>query len=333
MRSLGLLLLSLLFSLALAEGALRVLAALPAKEKAPAPAGDAVDAKDAAPDWALDDPVLGWVNKPGTGHPDEPGRVPMSFWPDGERASGPAPDKPGGRRVLLLGCSFTEGFGVRDDETFAWRLNELYPDVRFENRGVAGYGTYQSLLLLERLLRQSHGQPPELVVYSFIGDHTKRNVASLKWLRNLKDSRGLFTVPPRVAVEGDGLATYPSGRIDYWPLERHSLLVGRLHDLWLRMSLADRDRQKIAATNRLLERMDREVREAGSHLLVAQLDDMPPETLAFMAQRNIATVDCIAPGYKSDPKYRVGGVGHPSGLRHSLWAECLQREFEAKRLL
>jgi len=324
-RSLLLALVVTLVSLAIAEGVLRLVGF----EPAPPP----LDPREHAADWGQPDPVLGWTNHPGTGHSNEPGHVAMTFGPGGERASAPAGEPPRTHSVLLMGCSYTTGLGVADDETFAWRLNERYPDVRFENHGVPGYGTYQSLLLLERLLRQSHGQPPELVVYSFIGDHTKRNVASLKWLRNLKDSRGLFTVPPRVAVEGDGLATYPSGRIDYWPLERHSLLVGRLHDLWLRMSLADRDRQKIAATNRLLERMDREVREAGSHLLVAQLDDMPPETLAFMAQRNIATVDCIAPGYKSDPKYRVGGVGHPSGLRHSLWAECLQREFEAKRLL
>ena len=325
MRSLLLALVATLASLAMGECVLRG-AGL---EPTPPP----LDPSEHDADWPQPDPVLGWSNRPGTGHSNEQGHVAMTFGPDGQRASSRVGDPPRGHSVWLVGCSFTAGVGVADDETFAWRLNERYPDFHFENHGVPGYGTYQSLLLLERLLRQSHGRPPELVVYAFIGDHTKRNVASLKWLRNLKDSRGLFTVPPRVAVEADGLAAYPSSRIDFWPLERHSLLVGRLHDLWLRMRLADRDRQKIAATDRLLERMDREVREAGSHLLVAQLDDMPPETLAFMAERDIATVDCIAPAYKSDPKYRVGGVGHPSGLRHALWAECLQREFEAKRLL
>ena len=337
-RSLALLSLALLVSLALVEAALRVLRPGVLKPRPPAEGAEAADARPGAdgaapPDWALEDPELGWTNRPGTGHPDEPGRIPMHFWPDGERVSAPAPDKPAARRVLLLGCSFTEGFGVRDDETFAWRLNALHPDVRFENRGVAGYGTYQSLLLLERLLRESRGRPPDLVVYAFIGDHTKRNVAAYKWIRNLRDSRGLYSVPPHVSLEGDGLSSHAAGRIDRWPLERHSYLVTLLHDAWLRQRLSDRDQQMTLATNRLLERMAREVEEAGSRLLVAQLDDLPPETLAFLAERRIATVDCSEPRYKSDPKYRVGGVGHPSGLRHALWAECLEREFEAKRLL
>ena len=334
-RSLALLSIALLVSIALAEAVLRALRPGVLKPRPPAGGAEAADALPVAadPDWALDDPELGWKNRPGTGHPDEPGRAPMHFWPDGERASAPAPDKPAGRRVLLIGCSFTEGFGVRDDETFAWRLNALHPDVRFENRGVPGYGTYQSLLLLERLLRESRGHPPDLVVYSFIGDHTKRNVAAYKWIRNLRDSRGLYSVPPHVTLEGDGLSSHPAGRIDRWPLERHSYLVTLLHDAWLRYRLADRDEQKTVATNRLIERMAREVEEAGSRLLVAQLDDLPPETLALLAERRIATVDCVEPRFKSDPSYRVGGVGHPSGLRHALWAECLERELEAEGFL
>ena len=71
--------------------------------------------------------------------------------------------------MLLVGCSFTMGWAVADDETWAWRLQELRPDVEVVNRGVGGYGTLQSLLLLEQLLGRD-GQRPARVLYGFI-DH------------------------------------------------------------------------------------------------------------------------------------------------------------------
>ena len=325
MRSLALGLFALLLSLALGEVVLRVAGYKPRSSTA-APGGD-------APDWSTSDPALAWVNRPGIGHPDEPGRVPMTFWPDGERASSPEPKKSASRRVVLLGCSFTQGFGIADDETFAWDLNQAYPDVRFENWGVGGYGTYQSLLLLERLLREP-GRTPDLVVYHFIGDHTKRNVAAYKWIKNLKSSTALYYEPPRVAVEDGALATHPAHAIDAWPLESHSAWVVVLHDVWLRWRLRDRDHQKLTATQLLLERMDREVREAGSRLVITLLDDMPADTREFLDRAKVPVIDCSQPTYKSDPaKYRVGGVGHPSGARNALWAECMHRELDARGLL
>ncbi len=38
--------------------------------------------------------------------------------------------------VLCVGCSYTYGYGVFDDETFVWRLNEMFPNVYFDNGGV-----------------------------------------------------------------------------------------------------------------------------------------------------------------------------------------------------
>ena len=322
MRSLLLALVVTLVSLAIAEGVLRLVGF----EPAPPP----LDPREHAADWGQPDPVLGWTNHPGTGHSNEPGHVAMTFGPGGERASAPAGEPPRTHSVLLMGCSYTTGLGVADDETFAWRLNERYPDVRFENHGVPGYGTYQSLLLLERLLRERRGSPPDLVVYGFIGDHVRRNAAALSWLRQLKTTRGLYEVPPHVTLEGDGLAEHPSGVVPAWPLERHSVLVRALHDLSFGPQ-PNRGRRNLLATSRLLERMNREVEEAGSHLLVAVLDDLPPRTQAFLADAHIAYVDCREPAFHSDPALQVGQ--HPSAKLHAIWSECLARAFDARGLL
>lgn len=78
---------------------------------------------------------------------DEQGR--RRCYPPGERP----PDAPA---LVLVGDSFTQGVGVDDDQTFAWRLAR---DRRYRvvNLGVGGYGTQQELLQLERFLESEPG--------------------------------------------------------------------------------------------------------------------------------------------------------------------------------
>ncbi len=56
-----------------------------------------------------------------------------------------------GRRVLILGDSFSDGLEVSNDELFSTVLGRLRPDLEVVNAGVGGYGTVQELLLLRRL--------------------------------------------------------------------------------------------------------------------------------------------------------------------------------------
>lgn len=67
-------------------------------------------------------------------------------------------------RVLVLGDSFTFGWGVRDDETFSAGLARARPRWNVLNAGVSGYGTDQELLLLEDLLPSV---APDVVVVVF----------------------------------------------------------------------------------------------------------------------------------------------------------------------
>src|SRR5947207_8726652 len=114
------------------------------------------------------DPVLGWRPIPGRydREPYVPGgrAIHVTFRPDGARDSG-GDHRAGKPDVLLVGCSFTMGAAVSDDETWAARLQELRPDVEIVNRGLGGYGTFQSLLLLEQLLAREGPSRPRRVLY------------------------------------------------------------------------------------------------------------------------------------------------------------------------
>jgi hypothetical protein len=85
--------------------------------------------------------------------------------------------------ILLLGCSFTYGFGVNDDETFASLLQKEHPNLGFENDGVIGYGTVQSLLQLKEAVIQN---PPKALILIFSKYHFMRNTLSPEYRSNLK---------------------------------------------------------------------------------------------------------------------------------------------------
>ncbi len=85
--------------------------------------------------------------------------------------------RPGTRRLLLLGDSFTFGDEVSDGDTFAARLGEMLPDAEILNFGVHGYAHDQMLLYLADDGVQYH---PDVVLLGFIWDDMARNLLSFR---------------------------------------------------------------------------------------------------------------------------------------------------------
>lgn len=95
----------------------------------------------------------------------------------------PGPDRDGSSRVLFLGCSYTYGYGVNDDESFAALAKKKHPEWDVENAAVVGYGTAQHLLQLRNRL---DNEPPECVVLCLSSVHFIRTVLSQKYRANLR---------------------------------------------------------------------------------------------------------------------------------------------------
>ncbi len=98
--------------------------------------------------------------------------------------------RPGEQRVLLVGDSFTWGYGVNDNQTFAARLEQLLEGVKVINLGVTAYGLEQEYRYL-----QSEGLSynPDLVVINICANdiedyHPKNGLGSG------------FPLPPRKAL-------------------------------------------------------------------------------------------------------------------------------------
>ncbi|HET6425465.1 MAG TPA: GDSL-type esterase/lipase family protein [Planctomycetaceae bacterium] len=75
-------------------------------------------------------------------------------------------------RVLFLGDSFTYGLGAGDEETFVGRLTTTWRDYEVANGGANGYGTRNSLAVLDQFGAQFR---PDLTVLVFFWNDPEDN--------------------------------------------------------------------------------------------------------------------------------------------------------------
>jgi len=274
------------------------------------------------------DENLGWRNKAGSvvwpGQGEDGGKdIRMTFWSDGLRATAPAPDldRP---HVVVIGCSYTQGWAVTDQETYAWHLQTEFPSHAFLNYGTAGYGTYQSLLALERYFAAGH-KPPAVVIYGFIDYHEERNVAPAGWLRALATaSRAGSLSVPFASIGADGtLERHRLDRANSWPLRSRLASVALVEDRVLEFRTRGRFEQRREVTDALILELQRVTRDHGSRLLVAILESRPEpkaHVAAFAAQAGIEVVDCTVPNQEL---LQVPGYSHPDRRINAHWARCI----------
>jgi hypothetical protein len=276
------------------------------------------------------DPVLGWRNKEGrflVRVMNSAGAAPyrVTNLANGRRATEREGVNPRRKVVALVGCSFTQGQGISDDETYAWWLQQKHPGVELRNYGTGGYGTYQSLLLLERLFRGPKSEHPSVVVYGFIGSHEERNVATADWMQNLYrySDRGHVDVPFCTLEASGTLRRHEPERYQPLPLSGQLAAVARLEIAIARLATLSRNAQKRGVTEKLILEMRDLCRSNGAEFAVAILlanGEKKAHYIRFYRTNQIDFVDC-ARGLA--PEFQVPGEGHPNGKLNSLWAASL----------
>jgi hypothetical protein len=85
--------------------------------------------------------------------------------------------------VICMGCSFTFGLGVNDDQTMPWQLALQRPDLRVYNYGVAGYGPQHILEWFKTPIEKEIPQKKVAVVYTLIQEHLSRAVGTPQLVR------------------------------------------------------------------------------------------------------------------------------------------------------
>lgn len=84
---------------------------------------------------------------------------------------------PGKRRLMIVGDSYSFGFGVSNEETYAYQLARLMPDWEVMNLAVSATGTDQQYLTYER---QGEKFKPNIVLLGFYLLDYNRNTYSFR---------------------------------------------------------------------------------------------------------------------------------------------------------
>ena len=192
--------------------------------------------------------------------------------------------------VLMLGCSFTYGIGVNDEDTYVWLLNERFPDVTFDNFAQDGYGTLQCLLREEKILKERHY---DYVIYAAIPDHLRRNISYSTWsIDNAKPGRSQRNALIKALKHDAPMWYFPIAyinsdgslgirRADYhWPGDRYSAFINTLKRLYIfqncyKITHNMKQYEPYARDVywRILYRMDQLAQERGSRFATICLDD------------------------------------------------------------
>lgn len=142
------------------------------------------------PTFYPSDSLLGWSPAPDLDHTyyGDDYSITVATDEGGYRLGqlGRVPD--GAERVLLVGDSYTFGWGVSTPDSYASRLDEaLAPtSMRAVNVGVGGYGTMQSSLRLERYLQEHPSQPVSAIVLLHSHNDPSDNVTFATVQRGLR---------------------------------------------------------------------------------------------------------------------------------------------------
>lgn len=85
--------------------------------------------------------------------------------------------------ALFLGCSYTYGDGVSDDETMPYFFEQKTSNFRAKNYGFMGYSPLQALALFQhRNLRKEIKEKDGLAVYTYINDQIDRVIPASRWI-------------------------------------------------------------------------------------------------------------------------------------------------------
>ncbi len=270
-----------------------------------------------------DHPYLGYTHRPGRmvvaekvmTHLDNTLRITQPL-----EAYARAADRP---EVWLFGCSLTHGYGLNDDETFAWKLQEKLPNYEIVNFGVEGYSTVQSLLQLKRAL-QERGRP-EAATLIYGKFHDERSVLSRNWWKdNLQLWKYVETPQPyaRLNEAGRLQLRYLETPYSLFPVVRMSAFANALDEIYT--GWHDSNMPQAAVGRALILEFAQTCKEAGVPFLLAAWD--LPGSLTPLVDRcakNDIPAACVA--VPSTPEYIDPATGHPNAKAARIIAENLHK--------
>jgi hypothetical protein len=315
LSALGLLVASVAISLVAAEAIVRALGHAPFIRAAQASLDQAVP----TPTWTQFDRELGWVHRPNAVFEQSTGAV--SFWDDSTRITRLVEQTGAPVYAALLGCSYTEGPWLADNESLGWLLQQRLPLLDVRNYATGGYGSYQSLLSLRRHFARAE-KPTSVVIYALGSFHGMRDRASRTWESVLRPRGQLVAfIPPHADADGQGaLAEFPGQYVESWRISQLSALAHLVQKAYVSQFLvvADDPDKELETQLAVIRTMHDLSRTNGARLLVAVIyaqEEFKKDMLSRLQRHRIEYADCSPEALPA---------GHPDAFWTYRHAACIR---------
>ena len=287
-------------------------------------------------------PILGWKPKEGIydfpPYTENGNYTKLTILKDGNRYSGNSAANVKGD-IIFIGGSLGQGWGVNDEETFSYLLQKKLPNFKVKNYSVNGYGSFQSLLMLEEIFKKN--KKVKLVIYSYMWHHQTRNYGNASWLQALSNfkSHTHVSLPYARLDKNNNLIRYKPIKYFKLPLRKYSVLITKIEKKIMRAKLFSLNIDEIKITQKIIHEMKLLAEKNASKFAFVNLDP-PSESIRvsgknhlvsynkFTKKNKIKLIDC---GYELTEEHRVKSDGHPNNKGHTLYADCIYKD--AKNLL
>ena len=282
------------------------------------------------------DPILGWKAKAGS-YVIKPinqsgKKFKMTFEKNGQRITGN--NNIENNNILFIGGSFTQGWGVNDEDTFSSKLQRKYKKYKVHNFGQGGYGSVQSLLMLKEQIPKM--KTPKLVIYGFIAHHEYRNVARARWLRTLAkySKRGHVKTPYGYISKENELFIHPPVGYLNLPLREVSSLITLIEKIYMKLKTKKRKKQQKTVTKEIILKMKTISNKYNANfiLLVLDMDDaaLKNNYENFLLKNKVKFLNCSVP---MTGEMILPGDYHPSEKGHEYYSECLSDYIKEKKII
>lgn len=246
----------------------------------------------------------------------------------------PDADKKSENFFLFLGCSFTWGESVSDEETFANLVVKKFKSTNGYNLAMGGYGPNTTLQLLEQSdyrLEGIHGKKG-VAIYTFIDHHIGRLLGSMSVPRT--DEFPDYQIRQGELVNlGNFEDTRPFTQFFFHFLSQSELLKYFQIDFPI---TADRGTSLFVAVNREIKNKLRD-RFGIERYIVAIYPEHTKHHKSLVSKLEEAGIEVIDLSGVQISQLTKGGAylpgdGHPSALGHRVYSDLLVSELKKRRV-
>lgn len=226
------------------------------------------------------------------------------------------------KEIWIFGDSFTYGWGVNNEETYPWLLQEEFTNYKVLNFGISGYGPLHSLIQFKEAIKNN--EKPCLVILAYASFHDMRNTSSRSRGKRLKrlDKANWNLIEPYVRIDRKGILHYAMSEFPYreFPFMRQSAFIN-----WLEIKydmIQDIFYQNHWISKLLIKEFSQLCQKNNIKFVIAGImaDTLTYDMLEYCKKEGIAAIDISIP-YNNETT--ILQDGHPNATGHKMLAEKL----------